>query len=59
MLLMRVGCKGVIEQMHVLPGVTFHLVGTHVHQVIWIGIFKCLIRFCPDDLSIVQGFCEV
>ena len=34
-------------------------VGTREHQNIQIGVFECLIRFCPDDPSIVQGFCEV
>ena len=35
------------------------IVGTHEHQIIRMGGLKCLIRFCPGDLSIVQGFCEV
>ena len=34
-------------------------VETREHQHIQIGVFKCLIRICPNDPSIVQGFCEV
>ena len=34
-------------------------VGTRKHQKIPIDGFKCLIRVFPEDLSIVQGFCEV
>ena len=35
------------------------IVGTREHQNIRIGILKCLIHICPDDPSIVQGFCEM
>ena len=32
---------------------------TRKHQRFQIGGFNCQIRIFPDDLNIVQGFCEV
>ena len=51
--------KKILEDIIKMLQSQIQTVGTHEHQIIRIGVLKCLIRFRPGDLSIVQGFCEV
>ena len=50
-----------MKLIHILSknSINFGAVGTCKHQKIRIDGFKRLIRVFPDDLSVVQGFCEV